>query len=60
MNHGTTTRVVVELNGERFEPELLNTKAGNDVWFVLVDQIESIESITGYDASGDVSYRFAN
>ena len=60
MNHGETTRVVVELNGERFEPELLKTKAGNDVWFVLVDQIESIESITGYDAEGDVSYRFNN
>lgn len=60
MNHGETTRVVVELNGERFEPELLKTKAENDVWFVLVDQIESIESITGYDAEGDVSYRFNN
>lgn len=60
MNHGETSRVVVELNGERFEPELLKTKAGNDVWFVLVDQIESIESITGYDAEGDISYRFNN
>lgn len=60
MNHGDTTRVVVELNGERFEPELLKTKAGNDVWFVLVDQIESIESIIGYDAAGDISYRFNN
>ncbi|WP_214751479.1 MULTISPECIES: hypothetical protein [unclassified Exiguobacterium] len=60
MNHGETTRVIVELNGERFEPELLKTKAGNDVWFVLVDQIESIESITGYDAAGDISYRFNN
>lgn len=60
MNHGETTRVVVELNGERFEPELLKTKAGNDVWFVLVDQIESIESITGYDSEGEVSYRFNN
>ncbi len=35
-------------------------EAENDVWFVLVDQIESIESITGYDAEGDVSYRFNN
>ncbi|RHB52069.1 hypothetical protein [Exiguobacterium sp. AM39-5BH] len=26
MNHGETTRVVVELNGERFEPELLKTR----------------------------------
>ncbi|WP_214792071.1 MULTISPECIES: hypothetical protein [unclassified Exiguobacterium] len=60
MNHGETTRVVVELNGDKFEPELLKTKAGNDVWFVLVDQIESIESITGYDAEGDISYRFNN
>ncbi|TCI59282.1 hypothetical protein [Exiguobacterium sp. SH3S1] len=60
MNHGTTTRVVVELNGERFEPELMKTKSGNDVWFVVVDQIESIDAITGYDAAGDVSYRFNN
>ena len=60
MNHCMTTLVVVELNGERFEPELLKTKAGNDVWFVLVDQIESIESITGYDSEGEVSYRFNN
>lgn len=60
MNHGTTVQVVVELNGERFEPELLKTKAGNDVWFVLVDQIESIESITGHDSYGDISYEFNN
>lgn len=60
MNHGETTRVVVELNGELFEPELLKTKAGNDVWFVLVDQIKSIEYITGYDSEGEVSYRFNN
>ncbi|WP_214753309.1 hypothetical protein [Exiguobacterium sp. s16] len=60
MNHGETSRVVVELNGDRFEPELLKTKAGNNVWFVLVDEIESIESIAGYDAEGDISYRFNN
>ncbi|MFN4215542.1 hypothetical protein [Exiguobacterium sp.] len=60
VNQGMTTRVVVELNGEQYEPELLKTKAGNDVWFVIVDQIESIESITGYDAAGNVTYEFKN
>lgn len=60
INQGTTTRVIAELNGERYEPELLKTKAGNDVWFILVDRIESIESITGYDRNGNVSYEFNN
>ncbi|MCT4783332.1 MULTISPECIES: hypothetical protein [Exiguobacterium] len=60
INQGTTTRVIAELNGERYEPELLKTKAGKDVWLILVDQIESIESITAYDAKGNVSYEFNN
>ncbi|WP_445001694.1 hypothetical protein [Exiguobacterium alkaliphilum] len=60
VNQGMTTRVVAELNGEQYEPELLKTSVGTDVWFILVDRIESIESITGFNAAGDVTYEFNN
>lgn len=52
------TKISVVMNGKSYSPDILTTSADKNVWFIVVNQINDITSIKGYDSANKEIYSF--